>query len=346
MQSLVVYVLRCVVEITCGISILLYLVHLFLFAQPSDWYLMYPTILDREVGCPSFIRDCRHIQPDQPGYLTPQQREIAAQVLAAERNLQRIAERAAGEKDKDQDKDKQRRNDEHSGVENSGAKKRKKCLVEETEEERDTRRLDRKLMKRKARLLREAEMLVDGSEERDGEREEGRERDRKRGGGERGGREGREKKKMKKSRSNTLNHERNKNGDVIASSSSSSVTKRKKDIENSNEVEVINDFREGHVKYQPGDDMRINSAALIDTESDTDRSSDSDTDSYSSSEGFDDSEYEDTHDYDEPELRDDDEGIAFRNDDTEGIHKIFLMRDSKIRFTETGSNLLLPMFLY
>ena len=33
----------------------------------------------REIGCPSFIKDCKHIQPGQPGYRTPAQREEEAQ---------------------------------------------------------------------------------------------------------------------------------------------------------------------------------------------------------------------------------------------------------------------------
>ena len=247
-----------------------------------------------------------------------------------ERNLQRIAERAAGEKDKQE-------RAEDSGVV-SEAKKRKKFHSVETEEERNARRLKRKLLKREARLLREAENALDGSEEKDRDKEGSEERGRERG------REGLENKKMKKFRNSVSNHEKNNNGEIVGNSSSSKRSsssnrkvQRSKEIDGGNEVEVISDGRQGHKKSHPGDDLHTNSNPLIDTES-SDRSSDSDSDSdsYSSSEGFDDSEYEDTHDYDEPELRDDDEGIAFRNDDTEGIHKIFLMKDTKIRFSETG----------
>lgn len=43
----------------------------------------------REIGCPSFIKDCKHIQPGQEGYRTPAEREAEAheqmRVLAAER---------------------------------------------------------------------------------------------------------------------------------------------------------------------------------------------------------------------------------------------------------------------
>ena len=43
----------------------------------------------REIGCPSFIKDCKHVQPGQPGYLTPAQREEEAleqaRVQAAQR---------------------------------------------------------------------------------------------------------------------------------------------------------------------------------------------------------------------------------------------------------------------
>ena len=43
----------------------------------------------REIGCPSFIKDCKHIQPGQKGYRTPAEREAEAheqmRVLAAER---------------------------------------------------------------------------------------------------------------------------------------------------------------------------------------------------------------------------------------------------------------------
>ena len=43
----------------------------------------------REIGCPSFIKDCKHIQPGQEGYRTPAEREEEAheqiRVLAAER---------------------------------------------------------------------------------------------------------------------------------------------------------------------------------------------------------------------------------------------------------------------